>query len=44
MRGQCFKGQGNRKIEINHNLQKLKTQARENLESEIGKRFTLKDA
>ena len=37
MRGQCFKGQGNRKIEINHNLQKLKTQARENLESEYGK-------
>lgn len=37
MRGQCFKGQGNRKIEINHNLQKLKNQARENLESELGK-------
>ena len=37
MRGQCFKGQGNRKIEINHTLQKLKTQARENLESELGK-------
>ncbi|SHM75768.1 transposase, IS4 family [Flavobacterium xanthum] len=37
MRGQCFKAQGNRKIEINHNLQKLKTKARENLESELGK-------
>jgi len=37
MRGQCFKGQGNRKVETNHNLQKLKTEARENLESELGK-------
>ncbi len=37
MRGQCFKGHGNRKIEINHALQKLKTQATENLESELGK-------
>jgi hypothetical protein len=37
MRGQCFKAQGNRRIEINHNLQKLKTKARENLESELGK-------
>lgn len=37
LRGQCFKAQGNRRIEINHNLQKLKTKARENLESESGK-------
>ena len=37
MRGLCFKAQGNRRIEINHNLQKLKTKARENLESELGK-------
>lgn len=39
MRGQCFKAQGNRRIEINHNLQKLKTKARENLESELGKQI-----
>lgn len=37
IRGQCFKAQGNRTIEINHNLQKLKIKARENLESESGK-------
>lgn len=37
MRGQCFNAKGNRRIEINHNLQKLKAKARENLESEIGK-------
>lgn len=37
MRGQCFNAKGNRRIEINHNLQKLKTIARENLESEKGK-------
>ena len=37
MRGLCFKAQGNRRVEINHNLQKLKTKARENLESELGK-------
>jgi hypothetical protein len=29
MWGQCYKGKGNRKIEINHHLQKLKTQARQ---------------
>jgi hypothetical protein len=34
MRSQCFNGKGNRKIEINHNLQKLKDKARENLDSE----------
>lgn len=37
MRGQCFNAKGNRKIEINHNLQYLKAKARENLESETGK-------
>ncbi|MCK8140587.1 transposase [Flavobacterium sp. I-SCBP12n] len=37
VRGQCFKAQGNRRIEINHNLQKLKTKARENLKIELGK-------
>lgn len=37
LRGQCFKAQGNRRIEINHSLQKLKTKARENLESELGR-------
>lgn len=37
MRGQCFNAKGNRRIEINHNLQRLKAKARENLESEIGK-------
>lgn len=37
MRGQCFKAQGNRRIEINHKLQKLKIKARENLESQPGK-------
>jgi transposase len=42
MRGQCFKAQGNRRIEINHNLQKLKTKARENLESELGKEIYAK--
>jgi len=42
MRGQCFKAQGNRRIEINHTLQKLKTKARENLESELGKEIYAK--
>ena len=37
VRGRCFKAQGNRRIEINHNLQKLKTKARENLKIELGK-------
>lgn len=36
MRGQCFKAQGNRTVEINHELQRLKVKARENLESELG--------
>lgn len=37
MRGQCFKAQTNRRIEINHNLEALKLKARTNLESEFGK-------
>jgi mRNA-degrading endonuclease YafQ of YafQ-DinJ toxin-antitoxin module len=36
LRGQCFKAKGNRRIEINHALQRLKIKARENLESELG--------
>ena len=36
LRGQCFKAEGNRRIEINHKLQRLKIKARENLESELG--------
>lgn len=42
LRGQCFNAKGNRKIEINHNLQKLKAQARQNLESEKGKEIYAK--
>jgi hypothetical protein len=42
MRGQCFNAKGNRSIEINHNLQKLKAKARENLESETGKEIYAK--
>lgn len=37
LRGQYFKAQGNRRIEIHHNLQRLKFKARENLESELGR-------
>ena len=37
MRGQCFKAQTNRRIEINHNLEALKIKARANLESDFGK-------
>jgi hypothetical protein len=36
LRGQCFKAQTNRKIEINHALEALKIKARTNLESEVG--------
>jgi len=36
LRGQCFKGQGNRSIERNHNLERHKQRARELLLSEIG--------
>jgi hypothetical protein len=36
LRGQCFKAQGNRSIERNHNLKRHKQQARELLLSEIG--------
>lgn len=42
MRGQCFNAKGNRRIEINHNLQHLKVKARENLESEAGKEIYAK--
>lgn len=42
MRGQCFNTKGNRRIEINHNLQKFKAKARENLESEKGKEIYAK--
>lgn len=36
LRGQCFKAQTNRRIEINHKLEALKIKARANLESEKG--------
>ena len=36
MRGKCFKGKGNRTIEINHRLRELKQKAREKLTSEKG--------
>jgi transposase len=39
LRGQCFKAQKNRQIEINHNLEALKFKARTNLESEIGQKI-----
>lgn len=42
MRGQCFNAKGYRRIEINHNLQRLKAKARENLESEKGKEIYAK--
>jgi transposase len=42
MRGQCFKAQTNRRIEINHNLEALKLKARTNLESEFGKEIYTK--
>jgi hypothetical protein len=35
-RGQCHKAQGNRRIEINHRLTRLKQQAKELLTSELG--------
>ena len=36
LRGQCHRGKSNRIVEINHNLRKHKTKARENLLSEQG--------
>ena len=36
LRGSCHKAQGNRKIEVNHNLQRHKNIARANLTSERG--------
>lgn len=39
LRGQCFKAQTNRRIEINHKLEALKIKARKNLESEKGQQI-----
>jgi transposase len=39
LRGQCFKAQTNRRIEINHKLEALKIKARANLESEKGQQI-----
>lgn len=36
LRGQCFQAKGNRKIEVNHRLNELKSEARELLNSEKG--------
>jgi hypothetical protein len=36
LRGQCYKARGNRKLEINHNLTRLRRLARERLTSEEG--------
>lgn len=36
LRGQCHKREGNKTIEVNHNLRKYKQQARERLLSELG--------
>lgn len=36
LRGKCFKGSGNRVIEINNNLNRHKQKIRENLKSELG--------
>jgi hypothetical protein len=36
LRSQCHKSKGNRKVEINHNLKRLKIKAKEYLTSEIG--------
>ena len=36
LRGRCHKAEGNRRIEVNYRLNKLKRQARELLESELG--------
>jgi transposase len=36
LRGRCHKGKANRSIEVNHRLNKLKRQAKELLESELG--------
>lgn len=37
LRGMCHQGKGNRKIEVNHRLNELKTKTRELLKSEQGK-------
>lgn len=36
LRGKCFKGKGNRKVELNHKLRQYKATARKNLKSEKG--------
>ena len=42
LRSACYKGRGNRVIEVNHNLQRLKEEVREVLQSEEGKRLYAK--
>ncbi len=42
LRGLCHKAQGERKIEVNHRLNELREQARENLMSEKGKKHRSK--
>jgi transposase len=42
MRGQCHKGKGNRRIEVNHKLNALRKQAREMLLSDEGKKHRSK--
>lgn len=42
LRGMCYKAQGNRRIEVNHNLQRLKTKARELLLSKEGIKYRKK--
>lgn len=39
LRGLCFKGKNNRRVERNHNLERHKTQIRENLLSDIGEEY-----
>lgn len=38
MRGACHKSKGNREVTINHNLERHKARARENLTSELGRK------
>ena len=42
MRGMCFKGEGNRKIEVNPRLNELRAQARDLLHSELGRAHRIK--
>lgn len=39
LRGMCFKGNNNRRIQKNHNLERHKRKARENLLSDIGEKY-----